>query len=1277
MPRLTKNEIQTTLLKGDAVAWTDATGKSASLRLVDPKQRRLLAYVLTSDVRQPTALPATFIAGLQEAFEAKDDPAHAGTSLTSKGGPNGPWKLRSIRTEGFGGLNTWNGAAFELDFDAQSFILEGPNGCGKSSLVGAITWALSGERPRDQSTAPATTLHPVFGDAIKPAGEWPPIACYPPTVSDLKINPEVSVLLTFVDPAGVEATVERRLKGGKVTETISGNFDVPSTFVETGVLMPSRLAHLRLDQGGGHLTTAVQALTGMDDFIAVGLLAEGLCHKSREYRSYGTKELSVLQQRFDENLEKARAALKAVEIAVPAFKPSDTDTDDGEMATLGKRLKELAVQHASVIASDLHADLALDQLRVQADVNAAIAAAKSDVAVGLEQFSVWKLISGIKEQLPQEHTEPLKAAIQTARSEFDEALRLLRQSEGDNRFQLKALGARWHSAHAEGPIDNCPICENSLKDKPELAAELESLKSAGEAATRTFGDNVNAALVKLEGSLPAGLRKSTADILQIDPRASLLKEIREKLEFGDRYSTCLIKVAALVGAAIEKAPTEALAAATPDRTPAGASAADPLFERIAIAERLVALTDWFSRVEGLWNDWWVELAGSNGDEGTQAEAGEAKHVTLNSHLEHLFDVLAKSGPYRESAEAMRVAWKAGADASKLQKEVDRRTEIAECLTPLKSLGPLCESVARDAINGLSGRISTLLGEILIAEQLQYQKAALSKKEGLVVQAGFSGELRIDATLVANSSWLRAVLWSFVFALREEAIEQFGGERFALVVFDDPQATFDTYHRARWAHYIADLQNGPSKIQVLLTTYDEAFVDLVRYDGVHGRQALLVAPSPSSDRVSVLEGASIDRAWTEADAAKTPKAAMEFLAKVRVHVEGLLKLMFRGEDAKVRSMLLGDLRAFLQQMNTGGKAPWDAPVFGTLLNAIAKTRSETSYIEGSHHSTGKNFGMVEAKAVHTHWKKTLGPSIDRAFRTAREHRLLHGGMKALYPLPVVVSLPDGHQPAVQSIPLNILGKAAALTDGRAADGAIDIDHYDPKDHVAISLGKHSAFRLVSRTLEPVARPGDILLTRDYGEVSSKSLVVVQHDGRILARRFEISANASDVAALTAQAINPREIAPPVIAHRGSIEPRKVVGVLFASSRQALSQNEHEVCDCGGASAFSHLTKNALGLVQVDGRSAEPLALDQQYLIVHEAITPEEAARTLEGKPVIAEDSNGHCFFKRLRVQASGQVVLESLDSGGDFEPVMLTAKDEDGPYLAHVWPVAGVLFDLPS
>jgi len=136
---------------------------------------------------------------------------------------------------------------------------------------------------------------------------------------------------------------------------------------------------------------------------------------------------------------------------------------------------------------------------------------------------------------------------------------------------------------------------------------------------------------------------------------------------------------------------------------------------------------------------------------------------------------------------MRSAWKSGEIASAIEKEQARRAEIAESLSPLKNLGNLAEAQARSAINELSDRIGRIHSETYLADSLQFQKASLEKKAGLVVRGQFSKNIRIDATLVANTSWLRGVLWAFIFALREEAVEQLGADLFPVLVLDVREA----------------------------------------------------------------------------------------------------------------------------------------------------------------------------------------------------------------------------------------------------------------------------------------------------------------------------------------------------------------------------------------------------------------------------------------------------------------------------------------------------------
>jgi energy-coupling factor transporter ATP-binding protein EcfA2 len=1281
MTRLTKSDIERRLLTGASVAWSDANKKGSKLVLGDPKQRRLFAYLLAAKVRDPTGLPKGFIDGLSAAHGGTDDPASTIPGAPSAGVSAGPWRLHLVETEGFGGLNIWSGQPFSFEVDGKSWLIEGPNGSGKSSLIGAILWALSGERPRDQAKSPAHEPKPVFGINDKPAGDWPPIACYPPSAADLKSPPRVRVQLTFQNPQGGIARVARVLDGGKVTTSTDSNFEVPSILLETGLLMPARLARLRLDEGGGGLTEAVQKLTGLDDLVAIGLLVEGLCHKSREYLSYKRKDLVAAKKEFDQAVGAARGILAGVQVSVPNFTPGDTDDAEGEMAKFIRMLTDRAAELTQVVSNDLAGGLTLASLHVQNQVISAIGAAQEDLIAGLDNLPSWKTLQSLEQAVDEAAGKRIASAVAKARTGADEAVRLLEKSLKDSKFQLKAVAAQWHAQHKTGTVENCPLCDHDLNAVPSLAVELETLRSAGAACARTFDDNLNAILAELDSSLPTSIKRFEPEILTLEPRTKLAAEVRANFVVKDRYANILVKFGVLVEAALSHTPDGEIVT---KQVAVGPEVLKDLNKRVALFERLVDLVEWFRSHSVQWSDWWRRLASDESPGGidtaseSEGKAEEKRLECLSALLSRLSDALAKAEPYRKAAEAMGTAWTSGKVAAEIEGELERRESIAEDLAPLKNLGPLAEAVAREAIEGLSDRISKLLKRIHLTEQLQFHGTRLNRKEGLVVHGGFVPDLRIDATLIANTSWLRAVLWAFLFGLREEAIEQLTIDPFPLLVFDDPQSTFDAEHRHRWAQYIASLQNGPSKAQIILTTYDEMFLNLIGVDGVTGRNAMIAAAGSELGHVGILEGDSLDRRWSEAQSLKTPTAGREYISAVRVYVEGMLRLMLRGEDSAVSTFVMGNSREKIRHLNAKGIAPWDRSEFSNLVSALDKNCSPIKHMEIAHHASGVNLGMAESVDVEDHWRKKLRPALENGFKLVRDHHLLHGGLKALHEPPPTTALPEGFQKMVQEIPLCVLGRASALTDGRVADGCFDLDEFAVANHKKIVLAQHLAFRLTVPTLEPVARLGDLLLVKEPGEPSAKSLVVALSDDRILARRFEIAENHSDVAVLTAQAINPRQIAPPVIADKGTLTLHKIIGVLYEDAAPSVpAQTLLEVCECGGEAVFTRLKANTLGLVEVVGRSAEPYALHGQHLIIRKEVTVEEALKTLDGKPIIAGDTEDNRYFKRLRVATNDQIVLESLDSGGNYGPVVLSAKGKGKNCLERVWPVAGILFELPS
>jgi hypothetical protein len=535
-------------------------------------------------------------------------------------------------------------------------------------------------------------------------------------------------------------------------------------------------------------------------------------------------------------------------------------------------------------------------------------------------------------------------------------------------------------------------------------------------------------------------------------------------------------------------------------------------------------------------------------------------------------------------------------------------------------------------------------------------------------------MSIDATLIANTSWLRGILWAFIHALREEAVEQIGGDIFPVILLDDPQQTFDNEHRTRWAEQLAKLQKTPPGVQILLTTYDDQFLALIGVLGITGRKALICSAAEELGHIAILEGDRLNRKWAAACQTKTPNAAKEFIAAVREFVEGMLKLMLRGIDPAIPTQVMGFCREKLLELHDQGIEPWNRAAFKRLTSALAKGRKEIKWMEESHHSGG-SWTMNEANDVEKHWREELRPALERCFRIIRDHRALHGGLVALHAFAPTAKLPEGHKSAVCQASLPLLGTAAALSDGRVADGCLDLT-FATAGSPLVELKDHFIFRLAAPTLEPVARPGDLLLVRDHTKASHLSLVIALHDAQLLARRLQIADNHSDVAVLTASAINPRLTAAPVVAKLSTLTLKKVAGVLYDTGTFSGAHSfPEEIVECGGEVVIRAMLSKAKGLVEVNGHSAEPHALDKQFLIIGGALPVKEAERTLDGCPIIAEDSDQSQYFKRLRVDINN-IILESLEIGGNFPPLLLLKTPSQFRHLTRVWPVLGILFELP-
>ncbi|MGF1611934.1 MAG: hypothetical protein ACFCUQ_21225 [Kiloniellales bacterium] len=117
--------------------------------------------------------------------------------------------------------------------------------------------------------------------------------------------------------------------------------------------------------------------------------------------------------------------------------------------------------------------------------------------------------------------------------------------------------------------------------------------------------------------------------------------------------------------------------------------------------------------------------------------------------------------------------------------------------------------------------------------------------------------------LANTSWLRAILWAFVLSLREQTLEGLVGNTFPLIVLDDPQVTFDPRNKRKWAEELTALANkAPGEkeaAQLFLTTHERQFFQiLVNYEQLAGQQGLIAAVNKTTGVATVVNGSSLSR-----------------------------------------------------------------------------------------------------------------------------------------------------------------------------------------------------------------------------------------------------------------------------------------------------------------------------------------------------------------------------------------------------------------------------------
>jgi hypothetical protein len=1248
----------------------------------------LLAYLLKQNPSRVVDGNEELFPGLIASWSDQDsDPAAVATEKQPISG-SGVWRLRRVEASGFGGLTLFGAGIFDLWIDEKNWCIEGQNGSGKTSLASSIMWALTGKRIREQDGPidEEGVRLPVTNSEGANIGGWPSFVSYPENSQALKNDAEAWVRLTFSNETGELATAYRKMTcpvtGEPVTEEkIDPRLLEARELIEIGVVMPARIARVGFGEKSQSLYEAVKMLTGLDQLSDIADGCSRFTNRASRFLKYGKDNgIDGLKTRFEENMAKAQVKAKEWGFAIPEKR----DLEDKDVAQVLKQSATSASAEAgthlatlkSEIAPEIDTGTSQGRLRVRNAVSEARAII-SQATKSLVLFEAW---TALKEASDHPPLKKLPALIEASSLKLEGALSWHKRQASDRKFRLKALAAQsFVPPHEHNQQAKCPLCLSALlsEEQKALAAELAELQESALEAERRVEDVCRELEHELLQQLPAGLAKHREYLSAMDPRQDYSDTLTCKLLEVPPFSDVLVGLAGRMKIVVLGQRDQLPPFSFPHLDQMGDEPAAAVNLRRTIHEfmRLVSLCEWWGANRREFREAWSAIVGQK-----QADGSSAPN-TFEGELDVIDQALAKAEPLDELSGFLAAASDSAAKWALIQKEQELREAISTALTPLKDLKSLVGAETARSIATVSSRVREILSRIHLNERLAYSETSLGKKS-VNVTGGFDPEVQIDAAQVANSSWLRAILWAFVLALREETIEAIGSNPFPLMVLDDPQTTFDPRNKRKWAQEIVRIANLDSAsaggAQLILTTHERQFFQcIVDHEKLVGEQALIGGVNKTCGVATIVNGSCLERAWRKAVDANDDSLARDYIGDIRIYCEDLLKFMLRGEGPGVQLLSLDALKKKLREFHDTHVAPFDRPSFTRLLNTLEGGGGKSmKHINNVHHSDDESIGIAEAQDAKVLWETKLRSQIHETFELYDKFESYNGEPRSFPWAKNVITFPSGRKDEVKALNFLQTGVAAAAkSDGIAGDGVVTVEEW--QDSTPLTLPNHEVYQLASATLDPVAEIGDLLIVSNYAKVNPRNLVVACFGQHLFARRYNLIDAHPGIAVLTGQSVDPTVTPEPVIVSKETVEMKKIVGTVFTRHilPMPLFEEGREVAPIGDGAALSKLLDGAR-LLEVRGRSAEPIALNGQFLITRNIMKTAPEIKALDGRPIVAVDEDGTRYFKRL--QCSGQIaILESLNPDGTTASELLTFDDSLSlPKITHALEVIGVLFELP-
>lgn len=1219
-------------------------------------KERLLLFVIAKDLETLASLSGTnlsteLVNRLRTAKTSDFEPEVADDSSNHR---ERHWKLANITAYSFRGLAPAN-KVWEYKFDSESHLLYGPNGCGKSSLLGAIAWCLTGKVFRDDQPPSNSETIDVFTIERKPKksdSRPAALSLLDETGNSVSSKSEywVKLRLKSKDPAtgtDHDLWIQRNSETGLSMSPNDSEWSEISNLAQTGiseletelrVIMPARVPHLQFGENPD-LVRLFSQIIGLDDLATIASVADAA---SRALKAGATRiengELLNQDELIDSALSGIKDAATAEIESWPEYEraiASSRTLDD--IRTFGEKAKQATESWREQLINDIGLAMPPREDPAYVEFESQLAQLAGRVQTGTDRLSrpigeLFETSLG-HEYLPKseviEKVERLNSFAIRATEKVREHVEWETKKKTDPKADLLLVA----SGQFEVDEDSCPVCTQKLDVVPTVRDQLIELKPL---------------------SKQSHLTKKTEDlerelISQLDSIIERADRAGSEFSLGERIGSDWhkIKDAAFTGLLQPIAETfddkiEAIAASANLVSQVGADA--------IWAELKAQLPNAFEAlsVELESARSYLMIASAYDQHSTRLEASLFELLSSESETasKSLLQILKRgdvAGRQLQVLDAIcrdaRTLWIGQKKRNELETQIEEARDIAKSATATKSLSQVVRKETIRMIADVEPQTKTNFERlynngILEFDMLTTGHAANPEIKNQINVYLKSGNERVPIGPFTNAGRLRALVLSFVFALMDRRTNTLG-----VLILDDPALSLDDEHKARFVDSL--VQPMLASNQLIVATHYESFFKIAEpifknYRCLHMppkrtvQDHVAFAPADLLKRleVSISNG---NGSWREHGinlrrwAERTLRMLSGFCPEpffVFNDIPGTVDAYARISDPRIatdrRDRVVADLRT---------------PVFTRVMHRFAHDEDPTE--------SEVTDGLMLLKNCQ---KEAVDIEIER-LKVLYNHASLG---RAIDSRPSLNLLSFVGSTAVKT--LQISGEAAA------ASGGVGINWIDDE---SVAVPSYHAIRVTSDVLTPIAQAGDIiLLDSDDVAPNDSDLVAVQlEDGRRLIRRFWARDHTPYL-----ESVNATSPSSPVVVSNGKYHLRKIKGVLFY--RHVPVHTSGAVGEWDDVGEARRLLIGLTG-VRVRDTSMEPIARNNQIVLINK----EDVRDTLRSGELACIDAvTIEAVLKRCFLHDQSWI-LNSVNAETIEAPILLPRQN-----IRNVYRVSGILFE---